>query len=106
MSSGSAACASGFWIRPLICGLLVMIPLAGARAAQDERSPQDLLKEAESIQKAGKLDQAIADYRLILERYPDVAPIRSDLGAALAGAGRYEEAIVEYERALQLQHGE
>jgi len=103
MSKDFAAGASGFLIRARVCALLVIFPLAGARAAQDERSPQDLLREAESFQKAGKLDQAIADYRLILERYPDIAPIRSDLGAALAGAGRYEEAIVEYERALQLQ---
>ncbi|MGO9272244.1 MAG: tetratricopeptide repeat protein [Terriglobia bacterium] len=103
MSSGVGARASGFVIRPLICGLLLILPLASVGAAQTERSPQDLLKEAESLQKAGKLDQAIEDYRLILKRYPDIAPIRSDLGAALAGAGRYEEAIVEYERALQLQ---
>jgi tetratricopeptide (TPR) repeat protein len=83
--------------------LLVILSQAGGRAAQDERSPQDLLKEAESLQRAGKLDEAIADYRLILKQYPDVVPVRSDLGAALAGEGRYQEAIVEYERALQLQ---
>jgi tetratricopeptide (TPR) repeat protein len=103
MSSSSVARASGVLIRWLICGLLVILPLAGVRGAQDERSPQDLLKEAESLQQAGKLDQAIEDYRLILKRYPDVAAVRSNLGAALAGAGRYQEAIVEYERALQLQ---
>ncbi len=40
---------------------------------------------------------------MFLEKYPDVAPVRSDLGAALAGAGRYEEAIAEYKRALQLK---
>jgi tetratricopeptide (TPR) repeat protein len=61
------------------------------------------LKEAESLHRAGKLDQAINDYRTILKRYPDAAPIRSDLGAALAAAGRYQEAIVEYQRALRLQ---
>src|SRR5215472_1005900 len=83
--------------------LLVILSHARGRAAQDERSPQDLLKEAQSLQQAGKLDEAIADYRLILKTYPDVAPVRSDLGAALAGEGRYQEAIVEYERALQLQ---
>jgi Tfp pilus assembly protein PilF len=83
--------------------LLLALLQADVRAAQGERSPQDLLKEAESFQQAGKLDQAIADYRLILKRYPDIAPVRSDLGAALAGEGRYEEAVVEYERALQLQ---
>src|SRR5205814_8901775 len=41
--------------------------------------------------------------RLFLEKYPDVPSVRSDLGAALAGAGRYEEAIAEYKRALQLK---
>ena len=86
----------------VVC-LLVILSHARGRAAQDERSPQDLLKEAQSLQQAGKLDEAIADYRLILKTYPDVAPVRSDLGAALAGEGRYQEAIVEYERALQLQ---
>src|SRR5215469_1723284 len=103
MFSGSATCAPGFWIRPVICVFLLTFACAGAPAVQDERSPQDLLKEAESLQQAGKFDQAIEDYRLILKRYPDVASVRSNLGAALAGAGRYQEAIAEYERALQLQ---
>src|SRR5207244_9812878 len=58
---------------------------------------------AASLHRAGRLEQAIRDYRLFLEKYPDVAPVRSDLGAALAGAGRYEEAIAEYKRALQLK---
>ena len=61
-----------------------------------------MLKEAETFHRAGKLDQAINDYKLFLEQYPDVPQVRSDLGAALAGAGRYEEAIAEYQRALQL----
>jgi len=95
MSLGSAWRLAGFLIRPLICALLVIVPFGRARAAQDERSPQDLLKEAESLQQAGKLDQAIEDYRLILKRYPDVASVRSNLGAALAGAGRYQEAIAQ-----------
>jgi len=103
MSSAFAARLSAFLIRAPICGLLVLLPQAHLRAAQDQRSPQDLLKEAESLQQAGKLDQAIEDYRLILKQYPDVAPVRSDLGAALAAAGRYQEAITEYQRALELQ---
>src|SRR5208337_2098176 len=44
-------------------------------------------------------------YRAFLKRYPDVAPVRSNLGAALAGAGRYEEAILEYKKALKIQPG-
>jgi tetratricopeptide (TPR) repeat protein len=103
MSRVSAVRSPTCLVLPVICGLLVIPPLAGVRAAQEQRSPQDLLKEAESLQQAGRLDQAIEDYRLILKQYPDVAPVRSDLGATLAAAGRYQEAIVEYERALQLQ---
>jgi tetratricopeptide (TPR) repeat protein len=71
-------------------------------AGQSSRSPQDLLREAQSLHQAGKLDQAIEDYRLFLKDYPDVAQVRSNLGAALASAGRYEEAIAEYEHALRL----
>lgn len=71
--------------------------------AQPARDPQSLLKEATSLQQQGKLDQAIEDYRLLLQQYPNIAAIHSNLGAALAGLGRYEEAIQEYERALQLQ---
>src|SRR5947208_16251820 len=70
---------------------------------QAQRAPGEILKEAASLHRAGQLEQAIEDYRLFLEKYPDVAPVRSDLGAALAGAGRYEEAIAEYKRALQLK---
>jgi len=82
---------------------LLVLLLAGTVNGQTAQSPEALLKEAESLQQAGKLDEAIKDYRLLLAKYPDVAPVRSNLGAALAAAGRYEEAIVEYKRALRLQ---
>jgi tetratricopeptide (TPR) repeat protein len=59
------------------------------------------LKAAVTAQQAGKFDEAIRLYRGLLQQYPDIAEIRSNLGAALAGEGRYPEAIVEYERALQ-----
>ena len=94
-----------FLIRPLLCAFFVVLPLAGVLTAQTARTPEDLLKEAESLHQAGKLDQAIEDYRAFLKRYPDVAPVRSNLGAALAGAGRYEEAILEYKKALKIQPG-
>jgi tetratricopeptide (TPR) repeat protein len=77
--------------------------MAGTLHAQTAQSPEALLKEAQTLHQAGKLDEAIKDYRLFLAQHPDVAPVRSNLGAALAAAGRYEEAIIEYKRALQLQ---
>jgi tetratricopeptide (TPR) repeat protein len=103
MKSRSAAFTTIFLRERLVCALVVVLPWVSVLAVQTVRNPQDLLKEAESLQQAGKLDQAIEDYRLLLKQYPDIAPIRSDLGAALAAAGRYQEAIAEYKRALKLK---
>src|SRR5262249_612633 len=61
------------------------------------------MKEAVEAQQAGKFEQAIHNYRLLLAKYPQIAEIRSNLGAALAGEGKYTEAIAEYQRALQLK---
>ena len=91
---------SGF--SALLAALVAALLLAGTLRAQSSQSPEALLQEAESLHQAGKLDQAIEDYRLFLKQYPNVFQVRSNLGAALAGAGRYEEAIVEYKRALKL----
>lgn len=69
-------------------------------SAQTTPSPEDLLKEAVAAHQAGKLDEAIKDYRSLLELYPDMAMIRANLGAALAAQGQFTEAIAEYKRAL------
>lgn len=74
---------------------------AGCICAQGNLSPQDLLKEAVGAQQSGNLDLAIHDYKLILDMYPDMAEVRSNLGAALAGEGQYGAAISEYKRALE-----
>jgi tetratricopeptide (TPR) repeat protein len=70
--------------------------------AQPSQSPQDVLKEAVMFQQSGNLDGAIRDYRQLLETYPNIAEIRSNLGAALVGEGRYTEAVAEYKHALRL----
>src|SRR5438445_5943336 len=95
--------ASDAVIRRLLCGFGFCILNSAILPAQTARNPQEILKEAMELQHAGRLDPAIEDYRLFLAQYPDVAAVRSNLGAALAGAGRYEEAIAEYQRALQLK---
>ncbi len=102
MGSRTAERASVSLIPRLLCGFAFLAQSTVLLAGQTARAPADLLKEAEALHRAGKLDQAINDYKLFLERYPDVPQARSDLGAALAGAGRYGEAIAEYQRALQL----
>jgi tetratricopeptide (TPR) repeat protein len=103
MGRRPASRAKSCLVQPTLWGFLIVALTTTVSLAQTTQNPQDLLKEAISLHQAGKLDEAIAEYRLFLEQYPDVAQVRSDLGAALAGAGRYEEAITEYQRALQLK---
>jgi tetratricopeptide (TPR) repeat protein len=74
----------------------------GCAFAQAPFNPQETLKEAVTAQQAGKYDEAVRDYRLILSKYPDIAEIRSNLGAALAGQGHYAGAIAEYKHALRI----
>lgn len=72
----------------------------GCAYAQSSQSPEELLKEAVGYQQSGDLDHAIQDYRALLEKYPNISEIRSNLGAALVGKGHYAEAVTEYKRAL------
>ncbi len=69
-------------------------------SAQSAESPEELYKTAVALQQAGKLEQAATDYRELLTKYPGMAPVRSNLGAALAGLGKYDEAIIEYKQVL------
>jgi len=50
----------------------------------------------------GNLEEALADYRLISELYPDAAAPYNNSGRILDGQGRYEEAVRMYERALEV----
>ncbi|HUO27879.1 MAG TPA: tetratricopeptide repeat protein [Bryobacteraceae bacterium] len=68
--------------------------------AQTNPSPQQLLKEAVTLHQQGQLDEAIRDYELFLDIYPDAPEVRSNLGAALVAAGKYGRAIEEYKLAL------
>ena len=71
-----------------------------ALRAQTNRPPQELLKEAVTFHQQGKLEEAIRDYELFLDLYPDAPEVRSNLGAALAASGKYAQAIEQYKLAL------
>jgi tetratricopeptide (TPR) repeat protein len=71
-----------------------------ALQAQTNPSPQELLKEAVTFHQQGKLVEAIRDYELFLDVYPDAPEVRSNLGAALAATGKYAQAIEQYKLAL------
>src|SRR5215475_14534818 len=70
-------------------------------AASAQQSPQALVQDAITRQKAGDLEGAVKEYREFLKIDPKAIPIRTNLGAALAGLGRFDEAIVEYKKVLK-----
>jgi len=47
-------------------------------------------------------DEALSDYRLISELYPDAVAPYNNSGRILESQGRYEEAVIMYERALEV----
>ena len=71
-----------------------MLPLA-AGAGPGEESGLRLFKE-------GRYEEALAAFRLEAERRPASADAVANVGAALSRLGRFEEATVELERALEL----
>ena len=65
--------------------------------AQDVR---EAYQRAVSLHQAGDLEAAVAAYREVLDLEPGNPAAQSNLGAALAALGRYEEAIAAYQAAL------
>ncbi len=83
--------------------LLLILSFATIVEAQSSvATPEALVQDAINKQKAGDLDGAVREYREFLQAHPNVAAIRANLGAALAGLGQFEEAIKEYKIALKL----
>jgi tetratricopeptide (TPR) repeat protein len=80
-----------------ICGLVASLAVWHANAAQ---SLDDLLRDALARYQRGDMEGAIQNYRTYLEVRPEAFDVRSNLGAALVGLGRFDEAIAEYRRAL------
>jgi tetratricopeptide (TPR) repeat protein len=81
--------------------LTLLILLASGLALAQDDSGQQMLRRAVELQQSGHFPEAIEAYRAFLKEHPDIAPVRSNLGAALAHEGRYAEAIEEYSLALK-----
>ena len=58
------------------------------------------------LQAAGRLDEAVEQYRQVLALTPDDALAHSNLGTARAAQGRFAEAVGHYERAVALAPGD
>jgi len=82
-------------------GILALLLLAGSPTLARQLDPDALLSRAVVLQQSGDLESAAALYVQVLTAYPGAARVRSNLGAAYAGLGRFDEAIEQYRRALE-----
>ena len=87
-----------------LCPTLALLICAFSANAQSETSEQ-ILKQAIDRHQAGDIDGAIQSYRKYLAARPESPLALSNLGAAYARIGRYEDAIAQYRHALKLQPG-
>jgi protein O-GlcNAc transferase len=87
-------------MRSLLIFLLLQAPLvfAQSRSAEAEQAFAAATKQHEQ----GDLEGAIKGYQSVLRQFPNSVDVMSNLGAAFAGLGRYEDAIAQYKRALAI----
>ena len=76
--------------------LLFVVYVASAQVS----GPEQLFREAVAAQQRGDDSLAIRKYQELLKLRPDVVEARANLGATLARAGRFDEAIEQYNTAL------
>ena len=83
-------------MRPLV--LFLVLSSSGLLAQQT--SPETLFNSAVEAQQHGDFATAIKDYQRLLKIRPGMGEAHANLGAALAHAGRFDEAIAQYKLAL------
>ena len=89
---------------PLRLLILALLACGFAAYAQPDAT-EEILKQAIGLHQGGNITGAIQAYEKYLARRPDSVLALSNLGAAYARVGRYQDAIVQYRHALKLQPG-
>jgi Tfp pilus assembly protein PilF len=83
----------------VVLAFVLSVVMTAAQSGADD----DVLRRALNLHQSGDYSGAIAGYQQFLKVHPDAAGVRSNLGAALAHEGRFDEAIREYRLALDAQ---
>lgn len=76
-----------------------------AYAAIPDDAPEALsawIGKAEAKQAADRIDEAVADMRAAVERFPDALEVHTSMGDMLRRESRFEEASVAYDKAVAL----
>jgi tetratricopeptide (TPR) repeat protein len=87
-SSALGCCLLGVWA-------------AGLQACGQPRSPQTLAKDADAAYVRGDVEEAIRLYEELVKIQPGSVEARTNLGVALTDAGRYKDAVAQYDEALK-----
>ncbi len=82
---------------------LGLVVLCATVAWGQTQNPQELFHAALAAQRRGDDAAAIRNYQTLLKLRPDVMEVHANLGAVFAHAGRYGDAIKEYDEALRLK---
>jgi tetratricopeptide (TPR) repeat protein len=82
--------------------LLLWLVFASAHGVAQEVDITTQFNRAVALQQQGKLDEAAAEYRALLQRKPDYVEAQANFGVVLARLGKYDEAIQAYEAAYKL----
>ena len=79
-----------------------LFPVLAVQARTQDRSidVDRAFAAATRLHEAGDIEGAIREYQAILKAHPERVDVRSNLGAAYSGRGRYEDAIEQYKLAL------
>jgi len=81
--------------------VVVVLLICSSVSAQDPAAAVEReFERATQLHQSGDLQGAVRAYLAILAKNPARVDVRSNLGAAYAALGRYEDAIREYKRAL------
>jgi tetratricopeptide (TPR) repeat protein len=88
------------FIPVLACLFLAAVAGKEAIAQKPVDDVEGAFAEAMRLHQSGDIEGAIRGYLAILARRPELGDVRSNLGAAYARLGRYEDAIAQYKQAL------
>lgn len=88
---------------PALRACLLGLALLARPAAAQEPDLQEVLSKALALHQAGDLEGAANLYIEVLRAVPQAFRVRSNLGAAWAGLGRFDDAIDQYQQALAVE---
>ncbi|MBV9158230.1 MAG: tetratricopeptide repeat protein [Acidobacteriaceae bacterium] len=94
------------WVRAgALEGAPSEIPPPPQFTANWQLGPPDLNSRynlANAFARAGKLDQALEQFRIVAAAYPQSARLQSQFAALLARAGKWPEALAQFDKAIAL----